>query len=171
MNKAKRIIDNMDKENAAVICSQIGTIDEKATPLKQSRYINDILNTTEKMNICMTDTMRKCGGCCLSANAIKIAKKLYAKSSDITEFLNLLNEADIGGKNLHVSDGKIIAVYEKCYCNIPKKVEHLNKNYCECSAGWYKKLFSEVFEKTVSVKILNTILNGAEECTFEITDF
>ena len=47
----------------------------------------------------------------------------------------------------------------------------MNKNYCECSAGWYKKLFSEVFEKDVSVKILNTIINGANECTFEITDF
>lgn len=41
----------------------------------------------------------------------KIAK-LYAKSNDIAEFLNLLNEADIGGRNLHIFDGKIIAVYK-----------------------------------------------------------
>lgn len=122
LHKAKRIIDNIDKENAIAICSKIGFIDEKATPLKQARYINDILNVTEKMNICMTNTMRKCGGCCLSANAVKIAKKLYAKSNSITEFLNLLNEADIGGKNLHVSGDKIIAIYKKCYCNIPKKL-------------------------------------------------
>ena len=171
MNKAKRIIDNMDRENAAAISSVIGTIDENATPLKQARYINDILNTAENMNICMTNTMRKCGGCCLSANAVRIAKKLYAKSDNITEFLNLLNEADIGGKNLHISDGKIIAVYKKCYCNIPKKVDNLNKNYCECSAGWYMRLFSEVFEKKVNVEIVDTIVNGASECTFEISDF
>lgn len=169
MNKAKRILDNMDKENAVAICSKIGTIDEKATPLKQARYINDILNVTEKMNMCMTNTMRKCGGSCLSANAVKIAKKLYAKSDNITEFINLLNEADIGGKNLHISGDKIIAVYKKCYCNIPKKVENLNKNYCECSAGWYMRLFSEVFEKKVTVKIVDTIVNGASECTFEIS--
>lgn len=171
MNKAKRIIDNMDRENAAAISSVIGTIDENATPLKQARYINDILNTAENMNICMTNTMRKCGGCCLSANAVKIAKKLYAKSDNITEFLNLLNEADIGGRNLHISDGKIIAVYKKCYCNIPKKVDNLNKNYCECSAGWYMRLFSEVFEKKVNVEIVDTIVNGASECTFEISGF
>ena len=171
MNKAKRIIDNMDRENAAAISSVIGTIDENATPLKQARYINDILNTAENMNICMTNTMRKCGGCCLSANAVRIAKKLYAKSDNITEFLNLLNEADIGGKNLHISDGKIIAVYKKCYCNIPKKVDNLNKNYCECSAGWYMRLFSEVFEKKVNVEIVDTIVNGASECTFEISGF
>lgn len=171
MNKAKRIINNMDDESAAAVCAEIGTIDENATPLKQARYINDILNVAGKMNLCMTDTMRKCGGCCLSANAVKTAKKLYAKSSNITEFLNLLNEADIGGRNLHISDHKIIAVYKKCYCNIPKKVENLNKNYCECSAGWYMRLFSEVFEKNVTVKIVDTIVNGATECTFEILDF
>lgn len=171
MNKAKRVIENMDKENAVAVCSEIGTIDEKATPLKQARYINDILNTAETMDICMTDTMRKCGGCCLSANAVKTARKLYAKSNDITEFLTLLNEADIGGKNLHMSGDKIIAVYKKCYCNIPKKIKNINKNYCECSAGWYLKLFSEVFEKNVTVKIVDTITNGAPECTFEISGF
>lgn len=171
VNKAKRVIDNMDEENALAICSHIGVIDENATPLKQARYMNDILDTAEEMNICMTDTMHKCGGECLSANAIKIAKKLYAKSKDVAEFLQLLNEADIGGKNLHISGDKIIAVYKKCYCNIPKKVEHMNKNYCECSAGWYMKLFSEVFEKNVAVQIVDTIVGGASECTFEISGF
>ena len=47
----------------------------------------------------------------------------------------------------------------------------MNRNYCECSAGWYMKLFSEVFEKKVNVKIVDTIVNGASECTFEITGF
>ena len=171
MNKAKRIVDNMDSENAFAVCSEIGIIDENATPLKQARYINELLNTTESMKIYMTDTMRKCGGCCLSTNAIKIAKKLYAKSNDIAEFLNLLNEADIGGRNLHIFDGKIIAVYKKCYCNIPKKVENMNKKYCECSAGWYMRVFSEVFEKSVTVTIVDTIVNGASECVFEISDY
>lgn len=107
----------------------------------------------------------------LYGKRVWIAKKLYAKSNNITEFLNLLNEADIDGKNLHISGDKIIAVYKKCYCNIPKKVENLNKNYCECSAGWYMRLFSEVFEKNVNVEIVDTIVNGASECTFEISGF
>lgn len=171
MNKAKRILDNMEAEVVSKVCAEIGTIDENATSLKQARYINAILNTAENMKICITDTMRKCGGGCLSTNAIKIAKQLYEKSNDIAEFLNKMNEADLGGKNLHISDGKIIGVYKECYCNIPKKVEHLNKKYCECSAGWYMKLFSEVFEKRVSVRIVDTIVNGASECTFEITDY
>ena len=170
MNKAKRIIENMEKESAFEISSEIGDIDNNATPLKQARYINNLLNAAEKKNIYMVDTMRKCGGCCLSANAVKKAKKLYAKSNSLDEFLTLLNEADIGGQHLHTSGDKIIAKYKKCYCSIPKKIEGMNKNYCECSAGWYIKLFSEVFEKNVSVKIIDTIVNGASECVFEISN-
>ena len=66
---------------------------------------------------------------------------------------------------------RAIAVYKKCYCNIPKKVENMNKKYCECSAGWYMRLFSEVFEKSVTVTIVDTIVNGAAECVFEISDY
>ena len=171
MNKAKRIIDNMEKEKASEFISEIGEIDDNATPLKQAKYINTLLNLAESKDVCIIDTMRKCGGCCLSANSIKKAKKIFSKSNNIEEFLTLLNEADIGGQNLYLSGNKIIAIYKKCYCNIPKKLKDMNKNYCECSAGWYMKLFSEVFEKNVSVKIIDTIVNGADECTFEISNF
>lgn len=33
------------------------------------------------------------------------------------------------------------------------------------------RLFSEVFEKEVNVEIVDTIVNGAFECTFEISGF
>lgn len=82
-----------------------------------------------------------------------------------------LNEVHIGGGHLHLSDGKIIGIYKECYCNIPKQIEKLNKAYCECSAGWYTRLFSEVFGKNVTVRILDTIVNGATECVFEISEY
>lgn len=45
------------------------------------------------------------------------------------------------------------------------------QEYCECSAGWYMRLFSEVFEKSVTVIIVDTIVNGgAPECGFEISE-
>ena len=86
MNKAKRIIENMEKESAFEFSSEIGDIDDNATPLKQARYINNLLNAAEKKNIGMVDTMRKCGGCCLSANAVKKAKKLYAEKKPFIPF-------------------------------------------------------------------------------------
>lgn len=45
MNKATRLMENMDKKDAGVLSSKIGAIDENATPLKQARFINTVLNT------------------------------------------------------------------------------------------------------------------------------
>jgi len=112
--------------------------------------------------------MRSCGKLCISNNAIKIARQLYSRCNSIEEFLEKLNEADIGGRYLHIENERIIGIYKKCYCSIPKKVTTMNKIYCECSAGWFETLFSEVLGKEVNVKILNTIINGATECVFEI---
>ena len=64
-----------------------------------------------------------------------------------------------------------LLLYTKNVIVIPKKVENMNKKYCECSAGWYMRLFSEVFEKSVTVTIVDTIVNGASECVFEISDY
>ena len=115
--------------------------------------------------------MRRCGGRCLSASAVKTAKKLRAQSGGTAEFLRLLNEADIGGRRLRLEPGRIIAVYTQCYCNIPKAAKEMNPAYCECSAGWYQRLFAEAFGRPVRVRILETIAGGAPQCTFEITDF
>ena len=34
--------------------------------------------------------------------------------------------------------------------------------------GWFEKLFSSIFERKVLVGIIHTILDGFEECVFEI---
>lgn len=171
MNKALRILQNMDEPASAAIRARIGDIDAAATPRKQAAYIHQLLNTACDLCIDMTAPMRRCGGQCLSASAVKTAKKLRAKAGDTAEFLRLLNEADIGGRHLRLEPGLIIAVYTQCYCNIPKAAKQLNPRYCECSAGWYQRLFTEAFGKPVRVRILETIVGGASQCTFEITDF
>ena len=33
----------------------------------------------------------------------------------------------------------------------------INLKHCECSAGWYMGLFSEVFEKSVTITIVDTM--------------
>lgn len=44
--------------------------------------------------------------------------------------------------------------------------------YCECSAGCYMRLLSEVFEKCVTMTIVDTIVNGgASECVFETSGY
>jgi hypothetical protein len=42
------------------------------------------------------------------------------------------------------------------------------KNFCHCSAGWYKLYWDQIFEQSVSVEPIKTGLYGDLECTFAI---
>ena len=168
MNKATRILSNMTSEDHKAVTTALGDISEEADLSIQAQYINDLLNYAETNDIPMQSVMRKCGGNCLSQEVISLAKNLYEKSSTIDQFLAELNGIGIGGRNLHIENGKIIAIYKNCYCDIPYEIKKFNPSYCQCSAGWFEHLFSGVFERPVSVKIIDTITNGAKECTFEI---
>lgn len=168
MNKAKRVLENMTSNEKKKILTTLGNITDNADLGRQAQYINELLNFAEANEIPMQDTMRKCGGNCLTKDVIELAKKIYEKSSTIDEFLSGLNEIGIGGGNLCMENKKIIAIYKNCYCDIPYKTKKLSPSYCQCSAGWFQYLFSEVFGKSISVHIIDTITNGAKECSFEI---
>lgn len=170
MNKAARILTNMFSDDRRKMEETIGELSGSADLKEQAQYIDDLLNYAETSGIPMQTTMRKCGGNCLGKEIIELAKEIYRSTSSLEEFLQGLNDKGIGGGNLHVASSKIIAVYKSCYCDIPDKTHSLNPLYCQCSAGWFQRLFSEIFEKPVSVKIVDTITNGAGECTFIIED-
>lgn len=167
----KNIHDNCGNDIYNELVAKVGMIGEKPTPIKQAKYMKSLLDefssnygieTTEKV-------MRPCGYQCISKKTIKTAKLLYEKSDNTEEFLKLLNDNRIGGGYLHIKDNKIIGIYDKCICGIPKSVKDISPTYCECSAGWFEKLFSSVFKKEVMVKKVDTVLNGADKCTFEIS--
>ncbi|MBY9009174.1 MAG: hypothetical protein KGD74_04855 [Candidatus Lokiarchaeota archaeon] len=42
------------------------------------------------------------------------------------------------------------------------------KNFCHCSAGWYKLYWDQIFEQPIIVEPIQTGLNGDLECTFAI---
>lgn len=112
--------------------------------------------------------MKACGRQCIPDSFIQRAKSAYADSGSIDDFLNRLNNVRIGGGKLHIRDGIMVGVYEKCYCTLAKKTAGLSSHYCFCSAGWYEELFSSVYEKPVQVRKLRSILDGSDYCEFEI---
>ena len=113
--------------------------------------------------------MKPCGRQCIPASGIKRAKSIYTQAAGIEDFLSKLNETFIGGGKLHIKDSKIIGIYEQCYCGLAKRIKGLSPLFCHCSEGWYEKLFSSVFEKPVDVRLVRTILDGADRCEFEIS--
>ncbi len=127
----------------------------------------DLLQNTSGADT-VAKVMKPCGSQCISGNTITKSKSIYAGAKNLQDFLERLNERRIGGGHLYLRDGKIIGIYEKCYCGIAKATKDLSQLYCHCSAGWYDRLFSAVLEKPVEVKKICTILDGAKRCEFEI---
>ncbi|OGN89624.1 MAG: hypothetical protein A2Z74_02750 [Chloroflexi bacterium RBG_13_46_9] len=173
-DRVHRILESI-KTNAGSdvygsIISTCGTLDEKATLKKQSDYLKSMLYELEKT--CTADVvinvMKTCGYQCISDSMISKAKHLYIGSKNLEDFLRLLNEQRIGGGRLHINDGKIFGIYEKCYCGLAKSAKGLSPLYCNCSAGWYERLFLSIFEKPIKVRKVQTILDGSNTCLFEI---
>ena len=61
-----------------------------------------------------------------------------------------------------------------CYCPWVRGAfkdgtdNELSKEFCNCSAGWYKLYWDQIFEHPVKVEPVKTGLNGDLECTFAI---
>ncbi len=39
---------------------------------------------------------------------------------------------------------------------------------CYCSAGWYQRVFEEALGRPVKVRVLRSIISGADRCEFRI---
>lgn len=170
-NKAQNLLNSIrDNCSSSAYETVQGIFDgaEKATPKKQGKMIQSCLKMLNENPEHMKPIMRQCN--CLSASVISQAKKCYESASqNIPEFLTLLNEKHIGGGQLYIDEnGDIIGIYDKCYCGIPKSTPNMPPYYCECSAGWFEKLFQSVFESHVEVQLIHTILGGFPECMFKI---
>ena len=113
--------------------------------------------------------MEACGRQCIGSSVIEKARLLSDSSHDIDELLIKLNQAHIGGGKLRRENDVIYACYERCYCGSVSKTQlPISTVYCECSCGWYKKLFEAVIDKPVRVELIDSIIHGADICQFII---
>lgn len=113
--------------------------------------------------------MEACGQQCIGKSILEKVKVLQQNSRNIDELINKLNHAHIGGGYLRREDNIIYASYERCYCgSVSKTRQPISRIYCQCSCGWYKKLFETILEKPVKVELLDSIIHGADMCRFII---
>jgi predicted hydrocarbon binding protein len=111
--------------------------------------------------------LEQCGRQCQSQSFIQKARSIYEKSQNMDEFLNAFSKVY---KNLQVEGNNVYIVYPKCYCSFVNKIPPgtLSATYCNCSRGWAKELFEKVLERSVEVVMEESIINGDEQCRFEI---
>ena len=148
--------------------------DDISEVIRDKSGITDIKSImSELQKTCEEDiiarTMKHCGRQCIPKSYITRAKTIYGESDSMDDFLEKLNETRIGGGQLHLKDGKLIGIYDKCYCGLINKVKGLSPLYCYCSAGWYEQLFSSVIDRPVEVEKIATIPDEVDHCEFEIS--
>jgi len=173
-NHIERILSNaklhINQDLYENLIRDCGSVSGDAPLAEQGKYITSFLEKLSKS--CgeekIAEIMQSCGASCIGNEAIDRVKELYTDSIDMADFLQKLNQTGIGGGKLHIDGNKIVGIYAHCYCDLPPHATNLPSSYCDCSAGWYKKLFSSILIKDVVVKKQKTILDGANECTFEI---
>ncbi len=163
-SKIDRIFRSIDENAGNAIC---GIIRENCGETDIKRIMTELVRICNEEQV--TRIMQSCGRQCIPKSYISRAKAIYEESDGMDEFLGKLNKMRIGGGQLHLRDGKIVGIYDRCYCGLVKKLKRLSPFYCYCSAGWYEQLFSSVFEKPVEVDKIMTIPDGADHCEFEIS--
>ncbi len=170
-NKAKRAVESvktqLGEEAYQNIIDNLGTTENVRN---QGEYIANVIEEVKNCDgdEAATKVMRSCGYQCIDKHILTNAKKLYSESADMEEFLQKLS-ISLGGSNLTFKDNKIIAIYDQCFCDINDSEKKLNRCYCQCSCGWYEKLFSTVLDAPVNVELIQSIKGDADHCQFEIT--
>jgi len=74
---------------------------------------------------------------------------------------------------LEAEDGKAKR-YHYCHCGWVRDslkesdIEKVSPTFCNCSGGWHKVRFEGIFEQSLEVDVVKSVLKGDEVCTFAI---
>ena len=62
--------------------------------------------------------------------------------------------------------------YEACFCPLVRdairKGEKVSRTFCHCSGGWYVQEWEIVFGEKPEVRLVQTMLEGADSCVFAV---
>lgn len=119
------------------------------------------------------EIMQACGRRCCNQGNRKTAKRLMAESGSLQEFLVKASEYGVkpGELEYKLKDkNTVIGCFYRCFCGQVKKIKEPfpNLTYCNCSAEFHKMFFEAALEKSVSVEVTQSIINGADHCEFVI---
>lgn len=151
--------------------SEIAHLGSAESAKSQGEYVTGLLEDIKANHgeDTATAVMRACGYKCIDNFIIETAKNIYKNSKNMQEFIDQLNTKKIGGGHLVLNGNTITAVYDQCYCDIDGINRDKTKCYCQCSCGWFEKLFATTLEQPVAVELIDSIKNDGPNCTFEIT--
>ncbi|UCE28178.1 MAG: hypothetical protein JSW52_05375 [Candidatus Coatesbacteria bacterium] len=116
--------------------------------------------------------MEYCGrACALTYGSIETAKTIRNGVKEIDEFLDEIKRVDGFWCGTWVRDGDIVySICEDCGCPLVLGgLVEQSPVFCDCSRGWVKAVFEEVFRGPVEVKLEQAIGRGDPVCKFVVS--
>jgi len=112
--------------------------------------------------------VERCGRECakshgLSQEAMKIRSEVEDKE-DIDLLFNTYKEKAYNTHRLYKKGNTIYLEYHECGCPMVKAEKIKNPFFCNCTRGYTKERFENLFGKPVKVELLQSILNGDKIC-------
>ena len=96
-------------------------------------------------------------------------KALYREEPDPAAFAERVNALDYGF-TLTWDGVSWCLVYPECYCACVKKIaEPLPRAWCDCTVGYPKRMFEDVFGRPVEAELLSSVKQGGDACRIRIT--
>jgi predicted hydrocarbon binding protein len=141
------------------------------TPLQRARCLKGMMNALDQAvdEPTRQAIMQACGRQCIGASALDKARTLAKTTANLDDLLEKLNEVHLGGGHLRREGDVIHAAYDHCYCgSVSKTKEPISSTYCHCSCGWFRQLFETLLERSVTVELISSIVQGDEKCQFRI---
>ncbi len=117
--------------------------------------------------------IERCGRECaishgLPGEAKKIRSKI-SKKEDIDLLFNTYKKRAYNTPRLYKEGNTIYLEYHECGCPIVNSGAIKNPFFCNCTRGYTKERFENLFGKPVKVDLLMSILNGDKICKQAIT--
>lgn len=137
-------------------------------------WINSVLIGLDQMeNEEGRKIIEQCGRkCAISHDLPEEAKEIRAEVKDKEDFVLLFNtykERVYNTPRLYKEGNVIYLEYHKCGCPIVNSGKINDPFFCNCTRGYTKERFENLFGKPVEVSLLKSILNGDEICKQAIT--
>ncbi len=178
---------NVDKSKTEKIISNLKSVDVFSSIIDRFKWIKEATSKLEKITDekCRYEVVSKCAHV-FPVDLTKKARKQFESNPDIDDLISFMKKQSGWYGNIKREGDKIITwknpanpklytaaktkeekIMAYCFCPIVKhNPEEIPHSFCNCSAGWVRQLWEGIFQKSIHVNVDETIISGAERCSF-----
>lgn len=136
-----------------------------------SDLLDEIENSEQSENY--IELLKKCGGNCAKRNLLPNMSKMKEElngQSDMVEIAKIISR-HTGAECIPSSDGFVLTYNrdKTCDCALVNSGYVTSSIFCNCTLGFHETVWNTMFERPVTVELLETFLRGGNCCSQRIT--